>query len=100
MPARQRFGAIHRNEGAGVHGVLRAAIFDVLKSRPFKIDAWVLLPDYLHCIWTLWNAPYRVGHPPVLHVVQDDQSATLAYKPRLYQSINAAHASVQATFQK
>jgi len=21
--------------------------------RPFNIDAWVLLPDHLHCIWTL-----------------------------------------------
>jgi putative transposase len=21
--------------------------------RPFVIDAWVLLPDHLHCVWTL-----------------------------------------------
>ena len=22
-------------------------------ARPFVIDAWVLLPDHLHCLWTL-----------------------------------------------
>ena len=25
----------------------------VRETRPFTIDAWVLLPDHLHCIWTL-----------------------------------------------
>ena len=24
-------------------------------SHPFTIDGWVLLPDHLHCIWTLPN---------------------------------------------
>jgi len=23
------------------------------KEYPFAIDAWVLLPEHLHCIWTL-----------------------------------------------
>ena len=32
---------------------LREAINEVRASHPFKIDAWVLLPDHLHCIWTL-----------------------------------------------
>jgi len=32
---------------------LRSAILSVKKYRPFKIDAMVLLPDHLHCIWTL-----------------------------------------------
>ena len=32
---------------------LRYAIESVRASRPFQIDAWVLLPDHLHCIWTL-----------------------------------------------
>jgi putative transposase len=22
-------------------------------ARPFKIDAWVVLPDHMHCLWTL-----------------------------------------------
>jgi len=26
---------------------------EVKSSHPFTIDAWVLLPEHLHCIWTL-----------------------------------------------
>lgn len=33
--------------------ILRNVIVDVRQKQPFKIDAWVLLPDHLHCIWTL-----------------------------------------------
>lgn len=36
-----------------VQTTLRNAIETVRKKRPFTIDAWVLLPDHLHCIWTL-----------------------------------------------
>lgn len=36
-----------------VRKALREAILSVLQSRPFFIDAWVLLPDHLHCVWTL-----------------------------------------------
>lgn len=32
---------------------LRAAVRVVKQQRPFHIDAWVVLPDHLHCIWTL-----------------------------------------------
>lgn len=32
---------------------LRASINEVRQTLPFKVDAWVLLPDHLHCIWTL-----------------------------------------------
>ena len=36
-----------------VRQALRDAILKVRESHPFTIDAWVLLPDHLHCIWTL-----------------------------------------------
>ncbi len=36
-----------------MRSALRAAIESVRRTRPFTIDAWVLLPDHLHCIWTL-----------------------------------------------
>ena len=36
-----------------VRVALRAAIETVRTAHPFVIDAWVLLPDHLHCIWTL-----------------------------------------------
>ena len=33
--------------------LLRAVTGQVLAKRPFHIDAWVVLPDHLHCLWTL-----------------------------------------------
>lgn len=32
---------------------LKACIHEIRKEHPFTIDAWVLLPDHIHCIWTL-----------------------------------------------
>ena len=32
---------------------LRAIFRTVMKKRPFKIEAIVILPDHIHCIWTL-----------------------------------------------
>ncbi len=36
-----------------VRNALRVATKAVQSERPFTIDAWVLLPDHLHCLWTL-----------------------------------------------
>jgi putative transposase len=33
--------------------LLRAAFRDARRERPFAIEAVVVLPDHLHCIWTL-----------------------------------------------
>lgn len=38
---------------APVREALRDAIRRTRETTPFDIDAWVLLPDHLHCIWTL-----------------------------------------------
>jgi putative transposase len=32
---------------------LRAAVAKIKAARPFHIDAWVVLPAHLHCMWTL-----------------------------------------------
>lgn len=32
---------------------LRAAVRVTLAEHPFSIDAWVVLPDHMHCLWTL-----------------------------------------------
>lgn len=32
---------------------LRIAIEKTREKHPFTIDAWVLLPDHMHCIWTM-----------------------------------------------
>jgi putative transposase len=36
-----------------IRAALREAIRAVRTMHPFTIDAWVLLPDHMHCIWTL-----------------------------------------------
>ena len=33
--------------------ILRTIIQQVRKEYPFTIDAWVLLPEHMHCMWTL-----------------------------------------------
>lgn len=33
--------------------VLRQAVAITRAKRPFGIDAWVVLPDHMHCVWTL-----------------------------------------------
>ena len=33
--------------------VLRDAVRVTKAERPFRIDAWVVLPDHMHCVWTL-----------------------------------------------
>lgn len=44
-----------------IRAALRQAI-DLTRERyPFRIDAWVLLPDHLHCIWTLPEGDDQYG---------------------------------------
>ncbi|AGB79787.1 transposase [Enterobacteriaceae bacterium strain FGI 57] len=37
---------------------LRTVVKDVKQKKPFYIDAWVVLPEHLHCIWTLPQNEY------------------------------------------
>lgn len=32
---------------------LRTSIRKIRRKKPFNIDAWVVLPDHMHCIWML-----------------------------------------------
>ena len=32
---------------------LRQAVRVTRSERPFAIEAWVVLPDHMHCVWTL-----------------------------------------------
>jgi putative transposase len=32
---------------------LKVTALALRAQRPFKVEAWVLLPDHMHCIWTL-----------------------------------------------
>jgi putative transposase len=33
--------------------LLRKAFYEIKKRHPFTIDAIVIMPDHLHCLWTL-----------------------------------------------
>jgi putative transposase len=33
--------------------LLRTVVRQVRAAHPFHIDAWVVLPDHMHCVWTL-----------------------------------------------
>jgi len=33
--------------------LLRESVQECKQKRPFHIDAWVVLPEHMHCIWTL-----------------------------------------------
>ncbi|RZW00642.1 MAG: transposase, partial [Rhodobacteraceae bacterium] len=34
-------------------GLLRDAVRETRAARPFRIEAWVVMPDHLHAAWTL-----------------------------------------------
>jgi putative transposase len=38
---------------APMRAALREAIKEVKTRYPFTVEAWVLLPDHMHCLWTL-----------------------------------------------
>ena len=33
--------------------IFRAAVAQVKRCKPFNINAWVVLPEHMHCVWTL-----------------------------------------------
>ena len=45
----------HRRAGLLVARIdaLREAVRQARARAPFHIDAWVVLPDHMHCLWTL-----------------------------------------------
>lgn len=44
-------------------GLLREAVGRVKRLYPFEIIAWVVLPDHLHCVWSL--PPGDVDYAPL-----------------------------------
>ncbi len=38
--------------------ILRQAFRKVMATRPFQIDAIVVMPEHLHCIWRMPNAEW------------------------------------------
>ena len=58
IPGASYFFTVHlrdRRSGLLVAQIdaLREAVRDVRRQSPFRIDAWVVLPDHMHCLWIL-----------------------------------------------
>lgn len=47
----------HRRRAIFCNPIIRSSLADAIRfvreTRPFVVDAWSLLPDHMHCIWTL-----------------------------------------------
>ena len=41
---------------------LRTAVQETMATRPFVIDAWVVLPDHIHAVWTLPEGDADYAH--------------------------------------
>jgi putative transposase len=64
------------------HDALRRALRDAIEMErskcPFTIDAWVLLPNHLHCMWTLpdgdadFSTRWKMIKRAVSQVCRDD----------------------------
>jgi putative transposase len=63
---------------------LREAIVKARRFHPFVIEAWVLLPDHLHCLWTLpdWDSDYSKRWRLIKSSVTTDIGDTVGAKFR------------------
>src|SRR5687768_6568958 len=69
-----------------IRNALRKAIAKVRATRPFVIDAWVLLPDHLHCIWTLpeGDADFSTRWMMIKRAVSRSEEHTSELQSRLH----------------
>ena len=55
----------HRRRPIFCNPAIRASLHQAIRfvraTRPFVIDAWVVLPDHMHCIWTLPERDFDYG---------------------------------------
>lgn len=72
--------------------ILHTVISEVKKEYPFKINAWVLLPEHIHCIWTLpdGDADYskRWG---LIKLRFSNQTKNLFFRPELINKSKQKH---------
>jgi len=66
-----------------VRQALGIGIRKTKKIHPFVIESWVLLPDHLHCIWTLPKDDFNFGK----RWGMIKRFVTKQCKPELYQEI-------------
>jgi putative transposase len=67
---------------------LRRAVRETRERMPFHIDAWVILPDHLHCLWTLPEGD--ADYPKRWHAIKT------AFSMALPNHSGPAHAKLRA----
>jgi len=76
-----------------VYQALKTSVRAVMQAHPFTIEAFVLLPDHLHCIWALpdgdadyarrWNIIKRLVSQQVRHLISPMTSGSRARRGEL-----------------
>ena len=68
-----------------IRRALRDAVAEERRSQPFRVIAWVLLPDHLHCVWELpLAAPLRNLPKGTLTVSIKDRQGNLSRIERTF----------------
>lgn len=71
--------------------VLSSAFRSVRQARPFEMNAMVVMPDHLHCIWTLpsddadFSTRWRLIKTWFTKHHQPDQRAQAIWQPRFWE---------------
>ena len=71
--------------------LLRSAFRSVRHTRPFEMDAMVVMPDHLHCIWTLprddadFSTRWRLIKTWFTKHHEPDQRAQAIWQPRYWE---------------
>jgi putative transposase len=76
--------------GDDVRAALRAAIHAIREEHPFKVEAWVLLPDHLHCLWHLpeGDADYPMRWAKIKRLTRQNLGTSAAdtlWQPRYWE---------------
>jgi putative transposase len=69
-----------------VRAALRQGIENARRTLPFEIEAWVLLPDHLHCLWTLPPEDHNFSARWAIIKRQVSRDCSLPHQPMLSQS--------------
>jgi putative transposase len=75
-----------------IRAALREAITVVRETHPVSIKAWVLLPDHLHCVWTLpeGDADFSVRWAMIKRLVTQSVGAHSAPYDRSEECVSAS----------
>ena len=72
---------------------LRVAFRSIKSKHPFRMNAYVIFPDHIHCIWTLpandcdFSTRWRLIKRHFSHVVRNRVGAFDVWQPRFWEHV-------------